>query len=793
MKRLFYIIILSFLLVACNTPQKLNLPEKSDIFGLATPIQLNNDITTVFLSDYFPRHKVIDSVKTPQGLDLLQFGGSGKIALKVTSDSLPWLMTLDVYARGYRYSIPVRKSRKIKYTFTFDPHGKKYHSVYIRGEMNAWNATATPLTFVPEDSTWKVVLLLEPGQYQYLLVLDGKDHLDPTNPDSISNGMGGFNSVLKVGNQDPDKLPYLFTAKYNENSVIVGSNKVFDQLQVFYQNYLLPDDYVKIMGHSVSIRIPEQARNLKRSYLRVYAANQYGISNDLLIPLDYGVPVSSTAQLTRTDYHAAVIYNVFVDRFCNGDTSNDEPITDGSVLPKANFQGGDLSGIIQQLKKGYFDSLGVNTLWISPIMKNVRGAYGHWPDPETKFSAYHGYWPISFTGIDSRFGTEDQLRELVQLLHKKEKNLLIDFVSHHVHEKSWFYQKHSDWTTSLYLPDGTLNTEKWDTHRLTTWFDVFLPTIDNSRPEVYNMVTDSAVWWIKTFGLDGFRHDAAKHVPLVFWRTLTCKLKLQVEIPENRKVYQIGETYGSPELIASYLGTGLLDAQFDFNVYDALITALAGNNTFTNLRNVLSTSFKYYGWHNLMGYITGNQDRGRFISYASGSLRFDEDPKVAGWKRDIEVGDTIGYYRMAQLFAFITTIPGVPVVYYGDEIGMAGGNDPDNRRMMIFDGLNKDQKWLKQQASRLIHFRRSSLPLIYGDFKWLYTDDDMIVYSRSYFGKTVIVAINRARDYRIAPFRLPLRFSGEEFHKVIGSGEFDLTGNCMTIILPELSYLILEN
>ena len=792
MKKILFFLLISLLAISCARETKLSIPEHSDLFGLASPIQLNNDITPVWLTDYFPEPKVIDSVKPPAGLDMTMFGKNGKIALKIVSDSLPWLMTLDVYAHGYKYSIPVRKPRKIKYLFIFNPHGKHYKSVYIRGEMNSWNSTATPLTFDPSDSTWKVGLLLEPGIYQYLLVLDGKDHLDPNNPDSVSNGMGGFNSILKVGHMADDSLPYLYTLSYNKKYILLGFENNISEFQVFYDNFLLPSSFVSLSDNKIKIRIPRQAAQKKRSYIRVFAANRYGLANDIFIPLDHGQPISSVSQITRTDYRAAVIYNVFVDRFCDGDSTNDEPITDGSVLPKANFMGGDLLGIIEKVRQGYFDSLGVNTLWISPIMLNVKGAYGLWPNPRTKFSAYHGYWPISFTRIDPRFGTPDQLKHLVSLLHKNDKNLIIDYVAHHVHKESWFYKEHPDWTTSLYLPDGTLNTEKWDTHRLTTWFDTFLPTLDNTRPEVYQMVTDSAVWWIKHYNLDGFRHDAAKHVPLVFWRTLTRKLKLQVEIPEHRKLYQIGETYGSPELIASYLGTGLLDAQFDFNVYDALITALADGNSFTNLRNVLNTSFKYYGWHNLMGYITGNQDRGRFISYASGTLSFSENPKVAGWTRDIEVGDTIGYNRSALLFSFITTIPGVPVVYYGDEIGMPGGNDPDNRRMMIFDGLNKHQKWLKNQAAKLIHLRRSSLALIYGDFKWIYTDDNVMVYQRTYFDKIVIVAINKDSKPHTVKFNLPARFLGKRLQAPMG-GDFTHSGSEITVNLKPISYIIIKN
>jgi glycosidase len=143
----------------------------------------------------------------------------------------------------------------------------------------------------------------------------------------------------------------------------------------------------------------------------------------------------------------------------------------------------------------------------------------------TKFSAYHGYWPISFTQIDDHFGTPQEFDELVEMLHKTNKNILLDFVAHHVHEKAPFYLQHKENVTPLYLPDGSLNTERWDDHRLTTWFDVFLPTIDNSNPEVANIISDSAVWWLKTYNIDGFRHDAAKHVPLSFGVYLHTKPK----------------------------------------------------------------------------------------------------------------------------------------------------------------------------------------------------------------------------------------------------------------------------
>ncbi len=349
-------------------------------------------------------------------------------------------------------------------------------------------------------------------------------------------------------------------------------------------------------------------------------------------------------------------------------------------------------------------------------------------------------------------------------------NVLLDFVANHVHINHPVYQEHPDWATELYLPDGSLNTERWDEYRLTTWFDVHLPTLDLERPEVYEMLTDSAVYWIDKYDLDGFRHDATKHIPEVFWRTLTRKLKKQIVEAKGLQQYQIGETYGGPELISSYVGSGMLDAQFDFNVYDdALAVLIRPGESFDRLDASIHESFRYYGVHNLMGYITGNQDRGRFTSYAGGALRFDEDAKLAGWTRDVTVGDPSAYMTTAMLFAFNMTIPGLPVIYYGDEIGMPGGNDPDSRRMMRFDNLLPEEEKLKEKVIKLTELRNSELPLVYGDFESLLVSRETYAYCRTYFCQIVVVAMNKSAEEKTLQFMLPERFEDVQFHSNFGT------------------------
>jgi glycosidase len=448
-----------------------------------------------------------------------------------------------------------------------------------------------------------------------------------------------------------------------------------------------------------------------------------------------------------------------VDRFYNGTEDNDMPTDDPDILPIANFMGGDLQGVLKKLRSGYFDSLHMNTIWLSPIPKNPQGAYGLWDKGGVKseFSSYHGYWPISFTEIDARFGNEEALKELVKIAHQKEKNILLDYVANHVHEEHPVYQAHKDegWATDLYLEDSTLNTEKWDEHRLTTWFDTFLPTLNLEKQEITEMLSDSIIYWLEEYKVDGFRHDATKHIPLNFWRTLTAKIR-EYESDNGKEIFQIGETYGTAALISSYLSYGMLDAQFDFNMYDALVNALTNaDGSFIKVAEQIKESSQYYGHHHLMGNMSGNQDKTRFMSLASGEVSLEEDTKLAGWTREINKQTDIGFSRLAMLHAFNFSIPGIPVVYYGDEIGMPGGNDPDNRRMMRFQSLSKKELELRDQLSQLTELRKQSLPLQWGNTRILAVDKNVLAILRTYGNEATVIVFNKGANRKILKLDLP--------------------------------------
>lgn len=789
MRNLFFIV--SLVILAGCAKLQLNFPAESENnINLNTLLTINSVSDTIFLQDFIFDTNQIDSV-TCQNLELNL--SSDKKILTINIDEInSRFFDLKLWVEGVPYSVPCRKSDKSPFTFTYNPQGEKLVRVQIAGQMNDWTASATPDLQLNSDGLYEVELNLSPGNYLYQMLIDGEQNHDANNPDKVDNGYGKFNSILQVDGAT-DKYPLITTDNYSKNKIRLLVENDFEECFVYWQNYQLPASFIKTKNKiqnltQLEITIPDEAKKLDRSFIRVWVSNKYGVSNDALIALEKGRVLENANQLTRKDNHAKIIYFILADRFKNGKTDNDSPMNRPDVHPKVDFFGGDIVGIEQVIESGYFDKLGVNTLWISPLNQNPEEPYAYLPSVPTKFAGYHGYWPISMSKVDHRFGTNNELKQMVKTAHKHEINILLDYVAHHLHELHPLYKEHPEYFTSLYLPDGTMNTEKWDEHRLTTWFDTFMPTFDMFNPKVVEMMSDSALFWINEFGIDGFRHDACKHVKNDFWRALTYKIKQE---NKGKNLYQIGETYGSPDLISSYLTTGMLDGQFDFNVYEDANASFAGVSepSLVRLNKVLQGSFRTYGTHNLMGYISGNHDKARFMALASGDLEFGEDSKAAGWEREIGITDSIAYDKMALMQTFILTIPGVPVIFYGDEIGMTGANDPDCRRMMKFENLADRESKLLAKTSILGQLRKNNPVLIYGDFINLQNEAESWIYARKYFDKTAIVIINNSNKAKDFEVDIPFSLKGKV--KANFGNNFSLKNNHLKINLPPYSSEVL--
>ena len=553
----------------------------------------------------------------------------------------------------------------------------------------------------------------------------------------------------------------LVTKAFTDSTITIGVLNEYEHLQfrVLWQDtratkYISYGQY----DPEAVITIEKAWRESKgRSFIRVFAMGDGKNLNDLLIPLEDGKVLTDVAQLTRYDDQAQVLYSLMIDRFHNGNKKNDWKMNSPEVLDIVDYQGGDIAGITQKIKEGFFNDLGITTIWISPITQNPWDAWGMNKFPNgnkydntkayTKFSGYHGYWPIFATEVEKRFTTEEELHEMLAVAHAHGLNVILDYVANHMHINSPTLQEHPDWHTDSILPDGRRNFELWDEARLTTWFDVHIPTLDLERPEVCSPMTDSALVWLEKFDFDGFRHDACKHIPLNYWRELGAKMKQRYP---NRHIWMIGETYGDTKLIGSYVKSGLLNSQFDFNIYHTAIDVFGKpNQSLKSINKTILESLAAYGSHHTMGNISGNHDKCRFISLAGGAVSWNESDKAAGWERHIGVtadGDAAreeAAYKAAMLLEVVNlTIPGVPCIYQGDEYAEAGANDPDNRHMLKFNNLSERQQQFRDEVQKLVQLRRNSLPLIYGEYIPVTVTDNLLVFDRTYMGQTVRVTID---------------------------------------------------
>ena len=600
-------------------------------------------------------------------------------------------------------------------------------------------------------------------------------------------------SIVVLGGKRDTEGSYMSSVGVEGGVVKVAATQPVKEAVAVWQNNIIED--VVVEGNSIAVAIPAVAKDYARSVVRIFAASEGGRFNDILLPLEYGNVVTEAKDIRRQDHQSQVLYSLMIDRFNNGNSANDWKINSPEVLDKVDYQGGDLAGITAKIKDGFFADLGITTIWISPITQNPYDAWGQNVNPDTKFSGYHGYWPIYSTVVDKRFGTEEELREMLSTAHNDNMNVILDYVANHLHINSPVLQEHPDWTTELILPDGRENIALWDEQRLTTWFDKHIPTLDLERNEVCEPMTDSALHWVKNFDFDGYRHDACKHIPLNYWRMLTHKMKSAM--PE-RNMWQIGETYGSVELIGSYVKSGMIDSQFDFNLYhtsrDVIVDA---NRSMRDIAAVVEESEAAYGSHHTMGNITGNHDKPRFISLAGGDMPlWGIDDKAEGWHREVVVGDMDkGHAGLQLLKAIIATVPGVPCIYQGDEYGVPGANDPDNRDMMSFEGYNDYQMKEYAQTQALMKYRRASMPLMYGDIRTLYVDDAAWVFLRHYMGEWVLVGMNVRDAAKSLRVELPSFAQCGALEVAVateGASASCLGGGNIEVVLPPYGYAVIS-
>lgn len=454
------------------------------------------------------------------------------------------------------------------------------------------------------------------------------------------------------------------------------------------------------------------------------------------------------------DWRDAVMYFVMIDRFANGDPSNDAPVA--GVDQPGNYLGGDFVGLRQKIEDGYFTELGINTLWITSPIDNADnanpGSDGH------AYSGYHGYWPKDLEAAESKLGTEAELKAIVDAAHARGIQVLIDYVMNHVHAQSPVYQQHPEW---FWPNDNGVGGNcvcgqgcNWDSERLRCWFDPFLPDFDFRIDEARRWSVENALAWAKRLGVDGFRLDAVKHLE-TSWLT-DVRARIDAEVAWDQPFYMVGETFdGSRDLIKSYVNADtMLDGQFDFPLRGTILSSvLRRDGTMWDLAGFLTSNDGFYGEGSVMSTFIGNHDVPRAVHIAEDAPQFGawDGGKDRAWINQPGLPTTrSAFERLAVAYTLLFALPGIPMIYYGDEFGMAGAGDPDNRRFMQWGNHTAHQTFLRDQIAGLAKARGAHVALRRGTRTQVGVSNEVLVFKMTAPGDIVFAALNRSDATQLA-------------------------------------------
>jgi alpha-amylase len=403
--------------------------------------------------------------------------------------------------------------------------------------------------------------------------------------------------------------------------------------------------------------------------------------------------IEASSVTAAVDWRDESIYMVMTDRFRNGDPSNDG---DADPARADWWHGGDLQGVIDELE--YIKGLGMTAIWITPVTAQMSGGY-------------HGYWTSDFYTVDPHLGDLSKLRELVTRAHAIGLKIVLDVVFNHVGQRNpWLTDgQHAGW----FHGDCPINFADQGTVER-CWL-AGLPDLNTENPVVRTYLKDWALWLVAETDVDGFRVDAARHLPKDFISELVSTLKAS-----HPRFWVLGEIFSSGYRYQSgYLASGL-DAVTDFQTYESLGIALArsGNISQLTLPPGLAADLGP-GRDDLRATFIDNHDVARFVG---------ADPPDADARA-----------RLAQALAYLFTVPGTPVLYYGTEIALAGGRDPDDRRSMPWTGGDVATRDLVQQLALL---RRDTPALRRGSFVELVSERSAAAYARVLGDERIVVAFN---------------------------------------------------
>lgn len=691
-------------------------------------------------------------------------------------------------------------------TFAYQPLISGVSEVMLAGSFNDWNVGATPMTDPDGNGIYEATLLLDAGEYQYKYVVDGT-WLTPEEADGyLDDGFGGQNAVIQVDSRyDAIDVEVGDNDIYTEGIEIAVDYSTINEhadgeflIQVpayrgdiagirlhwreaggetRVERMVAADRSTAHTNYRASISAtPGQPLEFTFEYVdgqkRLWTLASGGFAEEMPGDAEWFRYDREILPLFRIPEWAqkGVYYQIFPERFANGDPTNDqdfsEPYYDQrKTLPASgrtndvyfhfvedwndvaglqrspyrtdgkpdyfSFYGGDIAGIHEKIP--YLRELGVTIIYFNPV---------------TEARSNHRYDPCDYKSIDPHLGTEEEFKAFAAECLENGIRIIVDMAYNHTGDCHFAFQDVlENWTDSPYydwyewkkrppsypLPAGAEAIDYYD-----CWwgfglhpnlnFDLSRPnaeemsaaSIEDADPnwDVVNYLLDSVDYWMGDLGVSGFRLDVPNEVPFWFWKLFRERCR---EVREDHVL--IGEIWGDA---GQWINPDVFDAVMNYRYFkDPVVKWIGqGNGSAATFDQELAGGRSRYPWQAVRAQmnLVGSHDTIRFKQIA---------------------GEDARRQRLAATFAM--TYVGAPHIYYGDEVALTGGKDPDCRRTMPWDQIE-----LGERAENLAHYRtvanlRHEHPaLSMGSFQTLFAEGQVFAFTRQYQGETFLVALNNA-------------------------------------------------
>ncbi|MEH7500824.1 alpha-amylase family glycosyl hydrolase [Neobacillus drentensis] len=452
----------------------------------------------------------------------------------------------------------------------------------------------------------------------------------------------------------------------------------------------------------------------------------------ILLLLNSSFPVNAAVEKQGRLWQDESVYSIMIDRFNDGDRKND---TDVNAKDPLAYNGGDIQGIIDKLD--YIQEMGFTAIRLTPIFDNTK-------------NGYHGFWVRDFYKVDEHFGTINTFQTLVKEAHKRKMKVMVDFVTNNVaadhpwisdsSKQDWFHKK-------LDILDGNENQKELEKG----WIDG-LPDLNQDNPEVKKYLIDAAKWWINKTDIDGISLPEVNYVPISFWSDFSNEVK-----KEKKDLFLLGVTSKNTSTdIQEYEGAGI-DSVVNYQYSEKL------RKTFADTDQSFNTL-----------YSDADKNQNSFLR-----VNFMDNEYTSRFTSDIVAKKQFPGSRWKTALVYLYTTPGIPVIYYGTDIALNGGEIPENRGQMSF----RAEKELIDYITKVGELRNQLPSLTRGTMEMLYDQHGMAVYKRVYKGETSIIAINNTSKSQSVTLSNDQIEGGKELRGLLAGDKVKSEDNKYTIIL----------